>query len=161
MSSSLLRTNKEIIQIYNRHVNTVYQVCFMYLKNKHDTEDAVQTTFLKLMKYSRPFQDSKHEKAWLIVTASNICKNHLKYWWHKNSDIDDYVIKNNDDEDNTLELLLKLPDKYKTIIYMYYYCGYKINDIADKLNMNESTVRSYLRRGRNLLKEIIKEENNE
>lgn len=83
MKNSLLRTDKEIVQIYNRHVNTVYKICYMYLKNKYDAEDATQTVFIKLINYKKQFENEEHEKAWLIVTASNTCKNNLKYWRHK------------------------------------------------------------------------------
>ena len=62
MKSSLFRTNEELIEIYNRHVKTVYRVCFMYMKNHPDTEDMVQNTFLRLMKDKTVFQSEEHEK---------------------------------------------------------------------------------------------------
>jgi RNA polymerase sigma-70 factor (ECF subfamily) len=49
MAKSLLRSDEEITEIYNRHVKTVYRVCFSYMKNSFDTENAVQDTFLKMM----------------------------------------------------------------------------------------------------------------
>lgn len=45
MSEALLRTDKEITDIYMRHVKTVYRVCFAYMKNKSDTEDAVEISY--------------------------------------------------------------------------------------------------------------------
>ena len=74
MRSSLLRTNEELIQMYNRHVDTVYRVCFMFMKNGPDTEDMVQNTFIRLMKDKTVFQSTEHEKAWLIRTATNLCR---------------------------------------------------------------------------------------
>ena len=67
MSISLLSGNKEFIQIYNRYINTVYRVCFMYMKNKQDTEDAVQTTFIKYLEYKGEFKDSEHIKLGLLL----------------------------------------------------------------------------------------------
>ena len=75
---SLLRTEKEIIQIYNRHVDTVYRVCYSFMKNRPETEDMVQETFLRLLSSQKSFENERHEKAWLIVTASNVCKDTLK-----------------------------------------------------------------------------------
>lgn len=162
MSNSLLRTNKEIIQIYNKYVDKIYCICFMYMKNKPDTEDAVQNTFIKYMNCNKQFQNEEHEEAWLIITASNICKNNLKHWFRKNLEIDEsYKLIKNNDIDETLNLLLKLPKKYKLIIYLHYYEGYKTDEIANKLNLNNSTVRSYLLRGRRMLKNIIEEDNSE
>jgi DNA-directed RNA polymerase specialized sigma24 family protein len=56
LQSSLLRTSEELQQIYDRHVDTVYRVCFMFMKNRHDTEDMVQNTFIRLMKDKTVFE---------------------------------------------------------------------------------------------------------
>lgn len=52
---------------YERNVDTVYRVCLMYLKNSADVDDAVQNTFLKLIRSGKVFSNEEHEKAWLIV----------------------------------------------------------------------------------------------
>jgi len=154
MTGDVPRTDKQITEIYNRHVNTVYRVCYLFLKNIPDTEDAVQSTFMKLMNYNGSFHDSEHEKAWLIVTASNHCKNILRQWWRKQTDIDSLsdALVENDPQDETLSWVLKLPPKYKTVIYLYYYEGYTTVEIAKMLQKNESTIRSQLHTGRNLLR---------
>lgn len=77
------KKNEDFIVVYNKYVDTVYRVCYMYYKNKSDTEDAVQTTFIKLLETDKTFNDLEHIKAWLIVTASNICKNSLKHWYRR------------------------------------------------------------------------------
>ena len=73
MRDPLLRTDEEITQLYERYVDMVYRLCITILKHKFDAEDAVQTTFIKLMHYNKPFANAEHEKAWLIVTATNTC----------------------------------------------------------------------------------------
>ena len=78
MELSLLRTDKEITQAYETYVDMVYRLCFTILKNQFDTEDAVQNTFVKLMRYPKRFDSPEHEKAWLLVTASNTCKDALR-----------------------------------------------------------------------------------
>ena len=82
MKGSLLRTNEELTRIYI-DTKTVYRVCFMYMKTRLDTEDMVQNTFLRLMRDKTIFQSEEHEKAWLIRTATNLCKDHFKHWWSK------------------------------------------------------------------------------
>ena len=78
MPDSLLCTNRDFEQAYLRNVDTVFRVCFIYLKqSRADLEDAVQDTFLKLIKADKRFESLEHEKAWLIVTATNTCKNYL------------------------------------------------------------------------------------
>lgn len=156
MEGSLLCTDKEITRLYNQYVNMVYQICFLYLKNKADTEDVVQTTFIKLLSEKKPFENDEHVKAWLIRTASNICKNQLKHWWRKNEELDSLnEIGTQDKVDHTLEALLMLPEKYKTVIYMYYYMGYTSEEIAQILKQKHTTIRSLLSRGRERLKKMI------
>ncbi|MDD4700517.1 MAG: sigma-70 family RNA polymerase sigma factor [Oscillospiraceae bacterium] len=155
MTDSLLRTNKDIEEIYAKYVDTIYRVCFLFMKNQADTEDALQATFIKLMERTVEFADEQHEKAWLICVASNICRNNLKHWFRKTIDISSLPLVDealDPQIKTTVKRVLCLPDKYKTVIYMYYYEGYKTKEIAEILNKNESTVRSYLRIGRNLLK---------
>ncbi|NLL16615.1 MAG: RNA polymerase sigma factor [Clostridiales bacterium] len=156
MQSSLLRTDEELLEIYNRHVDTVYRVCYMYMKNKPDTEDMVQNTFIRLMRDKTVFQGDEHEKAWLIRTASNLCKDHLKSWWsQKTVGIDSATQLESEQAftvDETLEKVLSLPQKLKTVVYLYYYEGYSTGEIARMLGKNESTVRGYLHKSRKLLK---------
>lgn len=118
-----------IEEIYKRHVDMVYRICFTYMKNIADTEDAVQTVFVKLMKSRKRFQNEEHEKAWLIVTATNTCKDLLKHWWRKNEDIQLFantLSEGQKEPDFTEELVLSLPDRYKTVLYLYYYESKKL-----------------------------------
>ncbi len=163
MNGSLLRTNEELSQIYDRHVKTVYRVCFMYMKNAHDTQDMVQNTFIRLMEDSTIFEGHEHEKAWLIRAASNLCKDHYKSMWNKTVGIEQaahVTVELTPEIDETLQMVLNLPPKYRTAVYLYYYEGYSTVDISGILCKNESTVRSWLHTGRKLLKiEMEGEEN--
>lgn len=92
------------------------------------------------------------------MTASNYCKNTLKHWWRKRKNIDDYAetLKGAKFEvDEMMELVLALPDKYKTSVYLYYYEGYNSVQIAKMLQKPEGTIRSYLSSARKLLKKEL------
>jgi len=159
VKSSLLRTDEELSQLYDRHVNTVYRVCFMYMKNRHDTEDMVQNTFIRLLKDQTAFENTEHEKAWLIRTATNLCKDFFKRWWTRKVSLKNEAIEVVEVPfkiDETLSKVMALPSKYKTAIYMYYYEGYTTVDIAKILNKKESTIRSHLYTARQRLKIEIK-----
>lgn len=160
---SLLRTDKEITQIYNRHADTVYYVCYSFMKNKSETEDMVQETFLRLITSGKTFENERHEKAWLIVTASNLCKDSLRKWWRRNENIDDhYELAGEEDMDNpVLEAILSLPQEYKTVVYMYYYEGYSTAEIARHLQCPHATVRTRLARARKMLKILLGGESDE
>lgn len=152
---ALQRTGKEITEIYERQVDTVYRICFSFMKNTADTEDMVQETFLRLLKCGIGFVSEEHEKAWLIVTASNLCKDTLKKWWRRTEDIDDpsLDLKTPPFEiDDVLGAVMKLPADQKTVVYMYYYEGYSTGEIASYLHCPPATVRSRLSRARKTLK---------
>lgn len=158
---SLWRTNKEIADIYRRNGKTVFRVCALFFRgNVHDAEDAVQTTFLRLMKDTTEFCSAEHEKAWLIVAAGNVCKNMLASGWKRNVELDDAALQQQAVQleiDETLRSVMALPGKYKTAIYMHYYEGYSAREIADYMGKTEPTVRRYLHDGRGLLKLSLKE----
>ena len=152
---ALQRTGKDISEIYHRQVDTVYRICFSFMKNTADTEDMVQETFLRLLGSGVGFVSEEHEKAWLIVTASNLCKDTLKKWWRKTEDIDDPALglKTPPFEiDEVLGAILKLPPDQKTAVYMHYYEGYTTAEIATYLRCPHATVRSRLSRARKTLK---------
>jgi RNA polymerase sigma factor (sigma-70 family) len=156
-NNSLLCTDKELAELYQRHVDQVYRLCYIYLKNPVDAEDAVQSVFLKLIKSQMVFNDRGHEKAWLMVTTRNYCKDILKNWWKtRRVDLDALpeVSSWNSDEPSgkVLAKLLSLPEKYKTILYLYYFEEYSVKVISEMLERKESTIQTQLSRGRERLK---------
>jgi len=85
------QANKTFEESYERHFDTVYKLCFSYMKNAADTEDMVADVFEKLLKSGTVFNDVEHEKAWLLRTAINRCKDYFKHWWRSRANIDDYA----------------------------------------------------------------------
>lgn len=155
---SLLRTDKEIIEIYNRNVDTVYYVCYSFMKNKPEAEDMVQETFLRLISTGKRFENERHERAWLIVTASNLCKNSLKRHWRREESLEDntnLTDMQTKQHNEVLEAILSLPAEYKTVVYMYYYEGYSTEEIAKHLRCPSATVRTRLARARKQLKQML------
>ena len=157
MIKSPPRASGEIEEIYARHADMVYRICFSFMKNKSDAEDMLQTAFLRLISAEPKFKDGEHEKAWLIKTASNLCRDRLKSKWYKTRSSEEAAEKQSEfaEIDETLQQVLRLPDKYKTAVYMYYYEEYTTEEIAKILKKPASTVRGHLREARILLKEIM------
>ncbi|MDR0531766.1 MAG: RNA polymerase sigma factor [Oscillospiraceae bacterium] len=144
--------------IYQQHVDTVYRVCYSYLKSQADAEDAAQDTFVKLMKSAKATiisSSETHLKAWLIRTAANTCIDRLRR--HRAEPLDNYEqLPGNDDASNeVLQAVLDLPDKYKSVVYLFYYEGYASEEIARALRKPSSTVRNHLHEARKLLKERL------
>ena len=153
-----IRTQEEVASLYQRHVDMVYQICLVLLKNVPDAEDAVQTVFRKVMEYNKPFRDPGHEKAWLIVTARNECKNQLSHWWRTRRESEEVLntLAWEQPRDGELwELILKLPEKYRLVLYLHYYQGYTAQETAQLMGKNPSTVRTWLVQARRKLKEVL------
>lgn len=154
--NSLLRTDKELTELYHRHVDTVWRVCYSFFKNSADSEDMVQETFLRLIACGKQFQSAEHEKAWLIVTASNLCKDALKRARRKDEPLDDHMeLAAPQNDPAVLEAILSLPAEYKTAVYLYYYEGYSTREIAALLHCPHTTVRTRLARARKRLKLML------
>ncbi len=151
------RADKELAELYEAHVDTVYRLCFMYLKNAQDAEDAVSTVFIKLMDSRINFNDNGHVRAWLIRVAGNTCKDTLKHWWKKRrvslDDLPEVSTWDNGEQANAVRAaLLSLPEKYKTVLYLYYFEGYSVREMSSILGRKESTLQTQLAKGRELLK---------
>lgn len=144
-----------LAEIYRRNLDTVYRVCWLYMKNQSDTEDAVSDTFVRLMRSGMSFENEEHEKSWLIVTARNICKDVLKSPKYKNEPLDENMLTGETITDETLIVVKGLPEKYRTALYLHYYEGYSCGEIAQMLGTIKSTVISRLARGRKILKKMI------
>ena len=158
--NSLSRTDRDITAIYDRQVETVYRVCFSMTGNRYDAEDAVQTVFVKLMGWSQTgeFNDYAHEKAWLITTARNVCRDLHRQWWRRKVSGLETLGEAEACQDDSCashevwEKLMSLEPKYRTLLYLYYYEEYKIHEISAMLGLNENTVKTRLRAARKKLK---------
>lgn len=148
-------------QFYERHYKMVYRICFTYMKNQSEAEDCTEDVFVKVLTGEISFQDETHEKKWLTVTAINLCKDRLKHWFRRMvspiEDVEEPAGEGIPEPDETLEIVKKLPTKYKDVIYLHYYMDYKTDEIAAMLHKPPSTVRNHLAEARALLKKQLGE----
>ena len=151
-------TQEKLAALYRRQVGMVYQICLVLLKNVPDAEDACQSVFQKVMERPEPFRDPEHEKAWLIVTARNECKNQLRHWWRtrrSGEEALETLTWEQEGDGEIWELLLSLPQRERLAIYLHCYLGYSTQEAAGLLGSKPATLRSWLFRGRNRLKTLL------
>jgi len=153
-------SSESIRELYERNFDTLYRVCYMYMKNIQDTEDAVHNAFLKAIETRKQFESENHEKAWLIRVASNICKNMLKAACRKNEPLNDNIPDSNisNEAKELLSELSKLPDKLKIPVYLFYYDGYSSEEIGQMLHISSSAVRTRLQKARERLRNVLGDE---
>lgn len=149
----------KLAEIYERQADTIYLVAVGYGMQRADCEDIVHETFLKLMRYAPDFESQEHEKAWLIVTAANICKNLFRKRYRKDLPLEDWdrpeEAKSAEAENDLLAALRKLPERLRLTVHLYYYEGYQSAEIAEMLGLHPASVRRQLSQARKLLKEEL------
>jgi RNA polymerase sigma-70 factor (ECF subfamily) len=151
-----MRSEREAKLALDKYADTVRRICFVNLKNMHDTEDVFQDVFLKYILHDAPFESDTHEKAWLIRVALNACKDTLKSFFRKKTvPLEELLIEPSFADEGSravLDAVTRLPGKYRTVIYLFYFEGYSAIEISAMLKKNENTVYTWLSRARTQLK---------
>lgn len=154
-----MKSAEEINSAMEAYADMVRRICFVHLKNRDDTEDVFQNVFLKYMLYEGSFESSEHEKAWFVRVTINACRDVLRYFSRRNWVSLDVIAEEGKALDDTtegiLEVVLSLPEKYRTVIYLYYYEGYLATEIAGILRRKENTIYTWLARAKALLREKL------
>ena len=155
----------EFQRIYNLIKNDVIRLAYAYTKNIPDSEDITQEVFIKLYENMNKFLNETDEniKKWCIKVTVNKCKNLFISSWKKKVrllfEFNDNKLTNKEDLTESLtNSLFKLSEKYRIVLILYYYEGYKIKEIASILNKKESAIKQRLKRGKEILEKILKEE---
>lgn len=158
MENTSSGTNDVVVKALNTYADLVHRICFMYLKSEADVEDIFQNVFLKLLQHKESFENAEHEKAWLCRVTINQCKDFHKSFFHKNvCSIDDLEIPVEDKaEEGVLREVLLLPQKYRNVIYLYYFEDYPVSEVAKILDEKENTVHTHLRRAKAILKNKLR-----
>lgn len=138
---------------YYKYADDLFRICMIYTGSRFDSEEIVQEVFIKLFCKAPDFENDRNERAWLIRTAVNLCKDKFRTFWHKNVVLLDDM-RNccyNEDELDCVDMIFSLPPKYRIVIHLYYYENYKVNEIAGLLKISPSAVKMRLKRGRDCL----------
>ncbi len=139
--------------------DTVYRVAFNCCKNAADAEDIMQTVLLKLYREKTAFAGREHVKHWLIrVTVNESRKLTRSAWFRKRAPLEEYAgtVDFQAPEESRLFLaVMSLPKKYRVPLYLYYYEGYPVKEVAALCGLNPSTVQTRLQRAREKLKQLL------
>ena len=129
------------------------------LENHADAEDVVQEVFLKLLTARPAFRDAEHEKAWLIRTTLHRAADLRKATARRNVPLEEALLASAPEPENQLLAAVRaLPEKYGAVIHLHYYEGYSLKEIGKLLGLPAATVGTRLARGRERLRQSLKEE---
>ncbi len=153
-----------------KYADTVLRIAVNYCRDMADAEDIVQEVFLKLYEADMEFADEEHVKRWLIRVAVNHCKNHIGTVWHRRVQMTEpwnmeQVMQGQaaafpfaPDSGNSIlyHAVTSLPEKYRSVVHLYYFEDYSVREIAEILKKKETTIQTRLMRARKMLKEQLK-----
>jgi len=140
-----------IVEVYG---NMLYKLAAAQLNSKEDAYDAVQDVMLKIHVKNPRWESSEHLKAWLIRAVVNRCRDYNRR--AKTVELSEvYGVPASDPDYALQNALANLPQKYKSALYLHYYEGYKIREIAKILKVGESGIKKRLVKGREMLKEYL------
>lgn len=150
----------EFREFYDRQVKRVYRLAMVLMGNISDAEDVTQTVFLKAWEKKPDFRDSDHEIAWILTTTRNQCKDiHKSFYRRKRTDLENapepQVTLETQMDSEILEALQSLTEKYRMVLYLYYYEGYSVRELSVILGRRESTLQTQLATGRKQIKSLL------
>lgn len=144
-----------------QYANMILRISYQYLKQTYDAEDICQTVFLKYLTKAPQFESEQHEKAWIIRTTVNACKDYLKSSFFRRTvalDEADAIAAPTVPDTPILDALQDLPKEQRIALYLYYYEEYSAREIGQILGKSEANINQLLSRGRRKLRSALSAE---
>ena len=153
-------TGEEFTALAQRHMGLVYRVALNCVRHPADADDVTQNVMLRLLRSGPRFESEEHARRWLIRVTANESKRLLSAPWRsRTASLEEAAHAAHPEDEERRELLravMELPNKYRLPMYLYYYEGYSVDEVAAILNSKPSTVQTWLARGRERLKDALK-----
>lgn len=144
-----------------RYQDMIFRIALNYFGNVQDAEDTVQEALMKLYTAKEPFQSEEHVRAWLIRVTVNLCKNTLRSPWRRRQvpleELRQTVPFERPEQSDLFLSVMALPEKYRTVLYLFYYEDCSVRQIAEILHIKDSAVTTRLSRARQVLKRKLME----
>ena len=144
-----------------RYQNTVYRLALQYFGNSCDAEDAVQEVFLRLYTEQKPFAGEEHLRRWLLRVTVNYCRDVLKSPWRRRraypETLPEQAVFDQTEQTELYTAVMALPEKYRTVVHLFYYEELSTGEIAQLLRLRQTAVTTRLHRARELLKQRLGE----
>lgn len=153
-----MEKDKEIYieNIIEKYADMVYRIALTRCGTIENAEDIFQEVFIIFSNKMPKFANEEHEKAWFIRVTINLSKNMKNTNWNKKViSLDENIAFETKEEYDVFSSVCELPENYKTVIYLCYYEGYKVKEISELMKINENTIKTWLARAREILKEKL------
>ena len=147
----------EVSRTIEKYFSMVYKLALSQTKSTVNAEDVTQEVFLRYIQNQDKIQSDEHAKAWLIRVTVNCSKSlFLSSWFKRTVPLEEDIPFDTPEKGEVYYAVLELPQKYRTVIHLFYYEDMSVREIAESLGEKETTVKSQLHRGREMLKKLLK-----
>lgn len=152
-------------ELYTRYSPKMLAVCYRFAHNREDAEDMLQEGFIKVFSQIHTFRNQGAFEGWIRRIVVHTCINHLKKNKRFNESVD--IIHANSIQvreesvpsivqaKQIVECIRLLPMGYRTVLNLYAIEGYTHKEIAEMLDIEESTSRSQYTRAKQMLEDIL------
>ncbi len=140
----------------DKYADMVYRIALTRCGTIENAEDVFQDVFMIFSEKRPKFKNTEHEKAWFIRVTINLTKNIKQSAWNKKViRLDENIKFKSNEQNNVFSVVCELPQNYRTVIYLLYYEGYKVKEIAKLLKRKEGTIKIWLFRAREILRQKL------
>ena len=150
----------EAEELVERYGDMVWRLALARTGRRQDAEDLFQEVFLRGVKYARTLESPEHAKAWLLrctIQRSNSLWSDLRR--RPTVPLEEETSAVMDEEEfQVYAAVMALAKPYRTAIHLHYYEGLSVAEIAKLSGKKEGTVKSWLHRGRAMLKGALEDE---
>ena len=145
-----------------RYQDMVYRTALHALGSPQDADDAVQEVFLRLFRHRGAFDGEEHLRRWLLRVTVNYCRDLLKSPWRRRrifmEELPETPVFDRPEQAALYREVMALPEKYRTVLNLFYYEELGVREIGELLGVEPSTVTTRLARARRRLKERLGED---
>lgn len=141
--------------IVEKYFDMIYKLALSQTRSRETADDVVQDVFLRFLKSDKQFENEEHIKAWLIRVTVNRSKDMFSALRRTLPVIEDITF-HDEEKSDVYYAVQELPQKYRAVIHLFYYEDLSVAQISKYLKIKESTVKSQLSRGREMLRETLK-----
>ncbi|MFC2150947.1 RNA polymerase sigma factor [Bacteroidota bacterium] len=158
---------QSMYRLYKLYVQAMYNTCVRMVSNQHDAEDIIQESFVKAFNNLDSFRGESSFGSWLKRIVINQSLTFLRKNKQDFLEVESLQIASEEKEESKFpeidplvihETIKTLPEKARVVLNLYLLEGYRHKEIAEILNITESTSKSQYLRAKNMLKEKLKKE---
>ncbi len=149
----------EAARLAQQFAPAVYRLAYARTGRAADAEDVMQEVFLRLLTKAPAFRDDDHAKAWLLRVTVNRANDLWRSPWGKRLPLEaaESLPAPESEPGEALQAVLALPEKYRSVVHLFYYEELSVAQIAGILKLSRSAVKTRLSRGRALLRQSMTE----